>query len=197
MTGPAPVGRPQKSTQRLSRPLILKTALPIFQEQGANALSFRLLAEKLKVTPMAVTYHTGNKRQLLADLVDLAFKDTLPNIEDKRPFGRAFAILRAYCERALLNANLLRAVLEDASLMSHDLVQITTELQSCTQQLGHGGDDNVLPHLLIDYTHGFVFSASSGKNNPLTIKDYECGIEWILVRASGDADRYRPLAQPQ
>ncbi len=184
-----PVGRPKKSTQRLSKPIILQTALPIFQEHGADALSFRLLAEKLKVTPMAVTYHTGNKRQLLADLVDLAFKDTLPDIADESPYEKAYAILLAYCTRSLLNANLLRAVLEDTSLMSQDLVQITDELRTCTQRLKHGDRDNVLTHLLIDYTHGFVFSATSGKDNPLTIDDYQRGIEWILVRASGDADR--------
>lgn len=189
MTKSSPVGRPTKSTQSLSKPIILRTALPIFQEQGANALSFRLLAEKLKVTPMAVTYHTGNKRQLLADLVDLAFKDTLPDIADENPYGKSRAILLAYCERALLNANLLRAVLEDVSLMSQDLVQISNELRTCTQQLTHGDANNVLLYLLIDYTHGFVFSATSGKNNPLTIKDYECGIEWILVRATGETDR--------
>lgn len=189
MTKSSPVGRPTKSTQRLSKPLILQTALPIFQEQGADALSFRLLAEKLKVTPMAVTYHTGNKQQLLADLVDLAFKDTLPDITDESPYGKAHAILLVYCERALLNANLLRAVLEDVSLMSQDLVQITTALKTCTQKLERGDEDNVLLHLLIDYTHGFVFSATSGKNNPLTIRDYRCGIEWILGRASGGADR--------
>ncbi|WP_298938574.1 TetR/AcrR family transcriptional regulator [uncultured Ruegeria sp.] len=189
MTKSSRVGRPTKSTQRLSKPLILQTALPIFQEQGADALSFRLLAEQLKVTPMAVTYHTGNKRQLLADLVDLAFKDALPDIADESPSGKAHTILLAYCQRALLNANLLRAVLEDVSLMSQDLDQITIELQTCTQQLAHGDDDNVLLNLLIDYTHGFVFSASSGKNNTLTIKEYQCGIEWILVRASNDADR--------
>ncbi|GGX61089.1 hypothetical protein GCM10007385_32950 [Tateyamaria omphalii] len=161
---------------------MLQTALPIVQEHGADALSFRLLAEKLKVTPMAVTYHTGNKRQLLADLVSLAFRDTLKNVTEESPSQRAHAILRAYCQRALLNANLLRAVLEDVSLMSEDLAQITNELQTCTQQLENGDESNVLLHLLIDYTHGFVFSASSGENNPLTIKDYLRGIEWILVR---------------
>ena len=189
MTKSSPVGRPTKLKQRLSKPLILQAALPVFREQGADALSFRLLAEQLKVTPMAVSYHTGNKRQLLADLVDLAFKDTLPHIADEGPYEKAHSILFAYCERALLYANLLRAVLEDVSLMSLDLHQITSELQTCTQELEHGDEDNVLLHLLIDYTHGFVFSATSGKNNPLTIKDYRCGIEWILARASSDADR--------
>lgn len=189
MTNSSPVGRPAKSKQRLTKQLVLQKALPIFQKHGSDALSFRLLAEKLEVTPMAVTYHTGNKRKLLADLVDLAFKDTLPDIADEPPLQKAHAILLAYCQRALLNANLLRAVLEDISLISHDLVQITNELQTCTQKLGQGDDHTVLVHLLIDYTHGFVFSATSGENNPLTIDDYQRGIEWVLLRVSCDRER--------
>ena len=185
----APVGRPSKSMERLSKQLILETALPIVQAKGAGALSFRVLADKLKVTPMAVTYHTGNRRQLLADLVSLAFKSTLPDIAIESPSQKAKEILLAYCRRALLNANLLRAVLEDVSLMSEDLNGITRELQTCTGQLDNGDRDNVLLHLLIDYTHGFVFSATSGKDNPLTIEDYSRGIEWILRRAQGDAGR--------
>ncbi len=188
MTTSSPVGRPAKSTQRLSKPIILETALPIVQKQGADALSFRLLAEKLKATPMAVTYHTGNKRQLLADLVRLAFKDTLSDIADRSPTQKAHGILLAYCQRALLNANLLRVVLEDVSFMSEDLIRITDELQACTQQIDNGDADNVLLYLLIDYTHGFVFSATNSESNPLTIKDYLPGIEWILARAAGDAD---------
>ena len=183
----APVGRPHKSTQRLSKQLILRTALPIVQKHGADALSFRLLSEKLKVTPMAVTYHTGNKRRLLADLVDLAFKDTLPEIATENPTQNARDILHAYCQRALLNANLLRAVLEDISLMSEDLIGITDALQTCTRQLDNGDVQNVLLHLLIDYTHGFVFSATSGDDNPLTIEDYLPGLEWILARAAEDS----------
>ncbi|MBO9433378.1 hypothetical protein J7394_04130 [Ruegeria sp. R13_0] len=73
--------------------------------------------------------------------------------------------------------------------MSQDLVQIADELRKCSQCLMHGDWDNFLPHLLINYTRGFVFSATSDKDNPITIDDCQRGIEWILVRASGDADR--------
>lgn len=185
MTKSSAVGRPSKSMQRLSKQLILQTALPIVQTQGADALSFRLLAEKLKVTPMAVTYHSGSKHALLADLVGLAFKSTLQGTSGESPEAKARSILSAYFRRALLNANLLRAILEDVSLMNEDLIQITNELQACTQELDNGDKNNVLLHLLIDYTHGFVLSASSGENNPLTIDDFLRGVDWVLARATG------------
>lgn len=185
MTKGSTAGRPAKEKQHLSKQLILETALPIVQKEGADTLSFRLLAERLKVTPMAVTYHSGSKQQLLADLVDLAFRNTLPDVVEGAPEARARSILSAYFRRLLLNANLLRAMLADASLISGDLVKVTEELQKCIQRLNNGDADNVLLHLIIDYTHGFVLSATSGNNNPLTIDDFLRGIDWVLARAAG------------
>lgn len=185
MTKSSAVGRPPKSTQRLSKQLVLQTALPIVQKQGADALSFRLLAEKLKVTPMAVTYHSGSKHALLADLVGLAFENTLQDVSGESPTAKARNILRAYFQRALLNANLLRAILEDVSLMSEDLIQITNELRGCTRELDNGDKNDVLLHLLIDYTHGFVLSASSGEKNTLSIDDFLRGVDWVLAKATG------------
>ena len=182
-SSPAP-GRPQKAKQRLSKQIILQSALPIVQEQGAEALTFRGLAERLGVTPMAVAYHSGSKRDLLADLVDFAFEGTLDGLRSVPPKAHARAILRAYYLRARLNANLLRAVLEDTSLMGSVLVEITDELNACTRKLD-GKDDNVLLHLLIDYTHGFVLSAASGQGNLLTVDGYLRGIDWILARTGG------------
>jgi AcrR family transcriptional regulator len=180
------VGRPAKSNQRLSKQIILKAALLIVQEQGTDALSFRVLADTLQVTPMAVTYHSGSKWKLMADLVELAFHNTLQGVTDDTPSARARCILTAYFKRAMLNANLLRAVLKDESLMSDELLLVTDELRVCTQELDKGDRGNVLMHLLIDYTHGFVLSATSGGNNTLTEDDYLRGVDWILTRTASE-----------
>ncbi|MFY2822543.1 TetR/AcrR family transcriptional regulator [Ruegeria sp. MALMAid1280] len=185
MTYAPTAGRPKKSEERLSKQLILQTALPIVQKQGADALSFRVLANKLKVTPMAIAYHSGSKRKLLADLVELAFANSLQSIVEKEASATARTILEAYYRRALPNANLLRAVLEDVTLISKDLLDITDKLRACTRELDGGDKNDVLLHLLVDYTHGFVLSASSGENNRLTIDDFLRGIDWVLARARG------------
>ena len=162
--------------------MILQTAHPVVQKQGTDALTFGLLADRLKVTPMAVSYHNGGKRQLLADLVDLAFRDTLKGIAGIVPGARARNMLTAHFQRALLNANLLRAVLHDVSLMSEDLRIVTENLRDCTRKIDNGDENDVLLHVLVDYTHGIVLSASSNKNNQLTIQDFPRGIDWILGR---------------
>lgn len=185
MTTPSSPGRPPKTAQQLSKQLILRTALPILQKSGVDALSFRVIADELGVTPMAVTYHTGSKKELLSDLVALAFANTLKGASGDTPLQKARNILATYCKRALENANLLRAILEDVSLMSDELYQITAELKSNTQKLENGDDGDVLVHLLIDYTHGFVLSASSGENNPLTFDGFLKGVDWVLAQAAG------------
>ncbi len=179
---PAKSGRPPKGSPTLTRDAVLTAALPMAQEGGIDAISFRALADRLGVTAMAVSYHSGNKRQLIADLVDLAFRGAVGDPAAEGPAQHARAVLARYFPRALQNANLLHAVLADASLMSAELRRITDMLRADTQALGD--EDDVLLHLLVDYTHGFVFSASSGEGTQPTIGEYLRGVDWILSRAA-------------
>lgn len=188
MTKTSPPGRPPKAEQRLSKQLILKTALPIVQSKGVDALSFRMLANQLGVTPMAVTYHAGTKRQLLSGLVENAFAGVLDGVDGDTPVERAQSIMMTYYGYALKNANLLRAILEDVTLMSADLINVSGELKASTDQIENSDGGDVLVHVLIDYAHGFVLSASSGENNPLTTDDFLRGIDWILDQAAGDRE---------
>lgn len=183
MTKVRGAGRPLKSDQTLSKQAVIAAALPIVQKEGVDALSFRALAEHLGVTPMAVTYHSGGKKELLADLVEAAFTGTLEEYEGGSAAEQARSILSQYLARALVNAHLLRAVLADLSLMGPALVQITEKLAEATRALNDGDEGDVLLHLLVDYTHGFVLSASSTEDNPLTINDYLRGIDWILGKS--------------
>ncbi|MBO6815054.1 MAG: TetR/AcrR family transcriptional regulator [Rhizobiaceae bacterium] len=172
------LGRPAASSKLLTKETILNVALPIVQEGGVKALSFRLLAKQLGVTAMAVTYHCGNKKQLIGDLVEIAFAGIMDNLAKGEGAENIRAILVPYCERALQNANLLRAVLDDSSLMSSDLQAITTAL---TRDLrGLVDDEQTALNVLVDYTHGFVLSATVGDESSLTIKEYVKGLDWIL-----------------
>ncbi|WP_281985501.1 TetR/AcrR family transcriptional regulator [Thalassorhabdomicrobium marinisediminis] len=184
MTKAQGAGRPRNSDSKLSKQSIIAAAMPIVQQNGVDALSFRVLADQLGVTPMAVTYHSGSKTELLADLVDAAFKDALGEIGGRTALERARLILVRYCTCALQNAHLLRAVLNDTSIMGPSLHQITETLRQSTRSLDDGDKGDVLLHLLIDYTHGFVLSATASKDNPLTIGDFLCGLDWVLDRVA-------------
>lgn len=182
MTKAQGAGRPRNSDSKLTKQSIIAAALPIVQQHGVDALSFRALADQLGVTPMAVTYHSGSKTELLADLVEAAFKDALGEIGGRTATERARLILVRYCTCALQNAHILRAVLNDTSIMGPSLYRITETLSQNTRALNDGDNGDVLLHLLIDYTHGFVLSATANNDNPLTINDYLHGLDWVLDR---------------
>jgi len=67
-------GRPSKKEKTLSKDDILSLALRIIDEEGEKALSYRVLAKLLGVTPMAVSHHVGNKRVMLGSLIALGFE---------------------------------------------------------------------------------------------------------------------------
>ncbi len=179
------VGRPRKGTQSLSKDRILSAALPLIRQGGVEAISFRRLADALDVSPMAIKYHVGDQQDLLAALFELAFKGTLGEIEESAPAKRLKHILSRYCARAIEHSNLVRCILSDMTLMSDEIVAITDEIRKNTRLLNNGDPDDVMLNLLVDYTHGFVFSAVSAKQQQSpTMKDFLSSIDWVLALRS-------------
>ncbi len=75
---------------RLSREVIIETALRIVDEEGYGALSMRRLGAKLGVDPMAVYYHIPGKSALLDGFVetvmgsiDLSLDDPAQPVEER------------------------------------------------------------------------------------------------------------------
>jgi AcrR family transcriptional regulator len=181
-------GRPQKRDGALSRERILTAALPLLREQGVEAVSFRRLADSLGVTAMAIKYHVGSQQELLAALVESAFKGTLSRIEGNTPDVRLRNILSMYCAKALENANVVRCILNDTSLMSSDIIEVTEEIRKNTQLLNNGDPNDVMLNLLVDYTHGFVFSAvAAAPEHNLTEEDFLRSVDWVLGACVSEA----------
>ncbi len=59
-----------RAARGLNEPQIVTAALRLARRVGIDDLSMRGLAEELDVTPMAIYYHVGNKRALLALVTD-------------------------------------------------------------------------------------------------------------------------------
>ncbi len=185
-------GRPPREAVPLSRQRILEVALPLLREAGPDAISFRKLGEHLDVTPMAIKYHVGSQREMLASLVSLAFAATLETSYSDDPVIRLRDILRSYCTRALQNTRLVQCVHQDPSLMSDELVSITTEIRKNTQLLNDGDHKDELLNLLVDYTHGFVFAAAACRQeNQPTETDFLRSLDWILIRTAIDNNKQR------
>lgn len=187
-------GRPRGSDHGLSKQAILSTSLKLVQRHGVEAISFRKLAIALDVSPMGVKHHVGAQHDLLADLVEIAFKGTLDGIECDEPEGRLKHILEAYCTRAITNSNLISLVLADTSLIGNEIRAITRQIRENTQLLHAGDPDDVLLGLLVDYTHGFVFSyVAAGPEHGPTMDDFRRSVDWVL-----NASKHRlPGTQPK
>lgn len=154
-------------------------------QSGVEAVSFRKLAEALDATPMAIKYHVGSKQELLKSLVEVAFSGVADGGAGDTPQDRLRSALALYCDRALENANLIRCILGDTSLMSRDIIELTDNLRLDTCLLNKGDQDDVMLNLLVDYTHGFVFAAASASSdNCPTVEGYLRSLDWILATAT-------------
>jgi AcrR family transcriptional regulator len=72
-TPPKPGLEPRR--RRLTRELVVRTALSHADAGGLEALSMRQLAEELEVAPMALYRHVANKGDLIDAMVDVVFSE--------------------------------------------------------------------------------------------------------------------------
>jgi AcrR family transcriptional regulator len=63
---------------RLSRDLVLRTAVELADRDGIESVSMRKLAEQLGVVPMALYKHVANKAELLDGMVDIIVSEIDP-----------------------------------------------------------------------------------------------------------------------
>jgi AcrR family transcriptional regulator len=177
------IGRPLKVSSKLSKSAIVKTAHALLNEVGSDALSFRKLAEKMNVSAMAVKYHVGSKEKLLKSVVDNAFLGVSDDPDGVSPDIRLKFLLERYCKVGMKNALLIKCVLAQPSLMPDELSKLTSLLRVETQMLNSGDPKDVMLNLLIDYTHGFIFSvAAAPENTALSIDDFLRSINWLISR---------------
>lgn len=176
-----PIGRPKKSTSDLSKEIILRVVLELIDQDGEDAVSFRIIAKKLGVTPMAVSYHVGNRSQMMRDVIEIAFhglsEETIPGT----PSERLRALLVRYCDLGIAHANLIKSCLSDPTLMTEEFFRFNKMLKQEVGALNDGDEQDVMFNLIVDYTHGFILSfAVAPSDNQPDKADFLRSIEWLL-----------------
>ena len=85
--------------ERLTREVLVATALRIADAEGLDALSMRRLGSELNVDPMAAYRHLPNKKALLTGIVEEVLADADVETSDRDPWQEQFLqIARAYHE---------------------------------------------------------------------------------------------------
>lgn len=183
------VGRPRKDAGALAENDVLDAALKLLDAGGERAVTFRALADELGVTPMAVSYHVGSRRQMFASLVARVYAGVGTEPDVAEPTERLRLMLRHYCERVIAHPALAQCVFADPSLFSGQLVALTDSIAATLAALGaEPAELETLVGVVVDFTHGFAFAAAAspedGRARP-SIDDYARGLGWILDRIAG------------
>jgi len=183
------MARPTKANSRLNKDIILKTALKQLDDTGEASLSFRTLAKELDVTAMAIKHHVGSRKDLLASLVSLVYANVADAPVTSNPRDAIFILLERYCLRVIEHPNLALCIIGDPTLLTGQLVVLTDKISEYLKHCDiEPSEIPLLIGIIIDYTHGFAFSAAAysclsdeeKSQSELSIDDYMRGITWVL-----------------
>ena len=81
-TPPRPHSREATKKGRLSRELVLKTALQLVDSEGLEALSMRRLGQELGCDPMSLYRYAANRASLLDGVTETVFNELTVFVED-------------------------------------------------------------------------------------------------------------------
>lgn len=182
------MARPRKDASTLSKSAIFRAALILIQEGGEEGVTFRALAKALDVTPMAVSYHVGSRKALLAQLISDAFQGVDAPAEGGEAADRLRALMLRYCRLAMDHSALITVMLRDPLMMGPELTGFTDRVRAETRLLNGGDAGDVLLNLVIDYAHGFIFAmASAPPEYDLGEDDFLRSLDWVLGKVDGAA----------
>lgn len=157
----------------LSRDRIIDTALQIIDEQGADALSMRTLAQRLESGTATLYRHFANRSQVIAEVVDRVFGEVEFNVEDLNALGWQLASKSA----ALAMFNLLRRYRNVAPLLVEQAPIGPNALSHRERLIAILLDDGFPPQLaarsyatLARYVLGFVIQLT-GHSSPDDLDD--------------------------
>lgn len=166
-------GRPPRGEGRLSHERILRAARNLIEKGGAESLSLRATARKLRVDPMSLyTYYNG-RSALIRALVEDAFS----RVKMPRSSGRwknelsSFAL--SYVRKASTNRALILAMIQDPAAAAGLAEKWNAALAACLAASGlRNSDSRPAIHALIDLLNGY---ALAGPMSPAGLRS-ELGI---------------------
>ncbi|AJI95442.1 bacterial regulatory s, tetR family protein [Yersinia ruckeri] len=183
MTKVQALGRPSKGAKTLSKAEILKVALELLDGDGGENISFRLIAQRMGVTAMAVAHHIGSRRNMFEQLASEIFSDMGEAPEGETPSQRIRFLLDRYCNLVLAHPNLIRGIFADPTLFPEQLARLTELIKTNIVALTKDEQPDILLNIIVDYTHGFALSVTAGENDTASqLSSYHHGLDWIIAR---------------
>lgn len=173
-----PTNQKTESRPRLSRNLLLRTALEMADQNGIQTLTMRRLAQQFGVEAMSLYHHVANKDDLLDGMIDLVFAEIdLPSREvDWKTALRARAIST---RKVLVSHPWAVGLMESrrrpgaASLRHHE------EVLRCLRENGFSLPAAAHAYSVLDsYVYGFALQEV---NLPFKTSDDAAGVAEIMT----------------
>jgi AcrR family transcriptional regulator len=176
-------GRPSSSTVTLSKPRILAAAKAVLRESGADAVTFRAIADRLQVTPMAITHHTGRRADLMADLVTEIYSPLDAPLTAGTPEDQLRELLLRHARCVQDAPSLALYIFATPALFSGRFEKMFEQLCGLAAQMGLADPDR-MSQVLIDYTHGAVLAAAHAPADltETAWAEFALGLDWLLAR---------------
>jgi AcrR family transcriptional regulator len=161
----AAVARPsRKGRTPLTRSAILDAALAVVDEEGAAALTFRRVADRLGVDPMAVYYHVPGKAELQDGVAELVLHD-LGSVPET---GSWVERLRASCTEfrrcVLAHPNAIGLTLTQRTVPQPVLLAAERQLRALDDAGLDGAAADRWYRVLTSYVSGFLATEAAPRD---------------------------------
>ncbi len=141
---------------RLSRHLVLGTALALADQQGIEGLTMRTLGQALGVVPMALYKHVANKEALLDGMVDIVWSEVALPTGD-RGWKRAMRDRATSLRAALLRHRWAIGLMESRRRPGPANLRQHNAMMGCLREAGFSFRTTVHVTSALDaYVYGFA-----------------------------------------
>jgi AcrR family transcriptional regulator len=182
-------GRPRREEASIGREEILRAGLELLQSAGPQGLTMRALARSMKINPMTLYYHVGDRAQLLRALADQVYSGVVDSAEgDDGVRAKIERLLKAYHEAVMRHPLLSIGIFSTPEAFSPEAQRITKCLHSLLLEarMPRVSAKSWLS-ILVDFTHGsaiaFAMGAASAKKRSVSkihAQEYARGLTILL-----------------
>jgi len=166
---PPPAGRPAKDSGasrngKVTREVVLATALEIIDRDGADALSMRRLAAALGRDPMILYRHAPNKAALLDGVAETVLAQLQVDPADPDWAAQLRTVARDYRQLALAHPQVVpllvtRPLATPLALRPHGTLRPLEDILALLTHAGFSGPDALhIYRALLGFLHGHVLN---------------------------------------
>jgi AcrR family transcriptional regulator len=155
-------GRPPRDQAPVRPEALVSAALELLNAKGVEAFTMRALAARLRVNPMTIYHHFGDRDGLIRALSEKVYQHVAaPTSGGVRI--RIEGLLRAYHAQVLRHPGLTLLIFSRPAVFPEQARRITEDLAALLREARLSSTRSRLwVNLLVDFTHGAALATTMG-----------------------------------